>query len=31
MFDYIELFYNAKRRHGDHGNLSPMDYEGNYF
>jgi putative transposase len=31
VFDYIELFYNPKRRHGNNGNLSPMDYERNYF
>ena len=31
VFDYIELFYNPKRRHCNNGNLSPMDYEINYF
>ncbi|MFT7653933.1 MAG: putative transposase [Candidatus Azotimanducaceae bacterium] len=31
VFDYIELFYNPKGRHGNNGNLSPMDYEKNYF
>lgn len=31
VFDHIELFYNPKRRHGNNGNLSPMDYERNYF
>ena len=31
VFDYIELFYNPKRRHGNNGNLSPMDYEDSYF
>jgi putative transposase len=27
VFDYIEIFYNRKRRHGYCGNLSPVDYE----
>jgi putative transposase len=27
MFDYIEMFYNPKRRHGHAGGLSPMAYE----
>ena len=31
VFDYIELIYNPKRRHSSDGNLSPMDYERNYF
>jgi transposase InsO family protein len=31
VFDYMELFYNPKRRHGNNGTLSPMDYEKNYF
>lgn len=31
VFDYIELFYNPKRRHGNNGNLSPVAYENNYF
>jgi len=31
VFDYIELFYNPKWRHGNNGNLSPMDYERNCF
>jgi putative transposase len=31
VFDYIELFYNPKRRHGYNGNLSPIEFERNYF
>ncbi len=27
IFDYIEMFYNPKRRHGHNGNLSPIKYE----
>lgn len=27
IFDYIECFYNRKRRHGFIGNISPVDYE----
>jgi len=27
VFDFIEGFYNAKRRHCDLGMLSPVDYE----
>jgi putative transposase len=27
IFDYIEVFYNRKRRHGYLGNISPDDYE----
>lgn len=30
-FDYIELFYNTKRRHGYNDNQSPSDYERQYF
>jgi len=30
-FDYIELFYNPKRRHGYNGNISPLKYESQYF
>ncbi|MDJ0700073.1 MAG: IS3 family transposase, partial [Woeseiaceae bacterium] len=26
-FDYIERFYNRKRRHGYVGNVSPVHYE----
>jgi len=27
IFDYIEVFYNRKRRHGYLGNISPDDFE----
>ena len=27
MFNYIEVFYNRKRRYGYCGNMSPADYE----
>jgi putative transposase len=27
VFDYIERFYNRKRRHGYVGNVSPVHYE----
>ncbi|MCG9737052.1 IS3 family transposase, partial [Shewanella insulae] len=27
MFEYIEIFYNRKRRHSALGYLSPMEYE----
>jgi len=27
VFDYIELFYNPKRKHGNNGMLSPMEFE----
>ena len=27
MFDYIERFYNAKRRHSTIGYLNPMEFE----
>ena len=30
VFDYIELFYNPKRRHGYCNRLSPIDYERQY-
>lgn len=30
VFDYIEMFYNPKRRHGSSGNLSPMEFEKQY-
>jgi len=29
IFDYIEVFYNRKRRHGYLGNISPVDFEKN--
>ena len=27
VFDYIEMFYNPKRKHTNNGMLSPVDYE----
>lgn len=30
IFDYIEMFYNPIRRHGNNGNLSPVEFEKNY-
>ena len=30
IFDYIELFYNSKRRHGFNDQLSPIEYEQQY-
>jgi putative transposase len=27
VFDYIEMFYNPKRRHGTIGNVSPVEFE----
>ena len=27
IFEYIEAFYNPKRRHSSIGNLSPIEYE----
>ncbi len=31
IFDYIEMFYNPVRRHGSNNDLSPCDYEKEYF
>ncbi len=31
VFNYIELFYNSTRRHGNNNDVSPMEYEKNYF
>lgn len=31
VFNYIELFYNPKRRHENDGDSSPMEFENNYF
>ncbi|MDY0301953.1 MAG: IS3 family transposase, partial [Trichlorobacter sp.] len=28
--DYIEMFYNSKRRHSYLGNVSPREYEDKY-
>ena len=30
VFDYIEMFYNPKRRHGSNGDLSPVEFERRY-
>ena len=27
LFEYIEVFYNQRRRHSSLGYLSPLDYE----
>ena len=31
VFNYIEMFYNAIRRHRYAGNVSPVEYENQYF
>ena len=31
VFNYIELLYNSTRRHGNNNDVSPMEYEKNYF
>tara|TARA_B100000745_G_scaffold292429_1_gene233266 strand:+ start:133 stop:525 length:393 start_codon:yes stop_codon:yes gene_type:complete len=31
VFNYIELFYNSTRRHGHANDMSPVDYEKDYF
>ncbi len=31
VFNYIEMFYNPRRRHGTTDNLSPVEYERRYF
>ena len=30
VFDYIEMFYNPKRRHGNNGGLPPVEFERQY-
>lgn len=30
VFDYIEMFYNPKRRHGFNKQLSPIEFEKRY-
>jgi putative transposase len=30
VFDYIEVFYNRKRRHGANGGLPPVEYENRF-
>ncbi|PVW57799.1 IS3 family transposase, partial [Klebsiella pneumoniae] len=31
IFDYIEMFYNTKRRHGSNNQMSPTEYENQYY
>lgn len=31
IFDYIEMYYNSKRRHGSGDQMSPTDYENDYY
>ena len=31
IFDYIEMFYDTRRRHGYNDKLSPVEYEKQYF
>lgn len=31
IFDYIEMFYNSKRRHGSSEQMSPAEYENLYY
>ena len=31
IFDYIELFYNPKRRHGHADGVSPVEFENQFF
>ncbi|TVO67349.1 IS3 family transposase, partial [Denitromonas ohlonensis] len=31
IFNYIEMFYNPKRRHGYAGDVSPVKFEMQYF
>lgn len=31
VFDYIEMFYNSKQRHGFNNQLSPVEFEKRYF
>jgi putative transposase len=31
VFDYIEMFYNPKRRHGHANDVSPVEFENQYF
>ena len=31
VFDYIEMFYNPTRRHGNNDRLSPVEFERRYF
>ncbi|WP_152537848.1 IS3 family transposase, partial [Enterobacter sp. DC1] len=29
--DYIEMFYNSKRRHGSSAQMPPTEYENQYY
>ncbi|EQB9157535.1 IS3 family transposase, partial [Morganella morganii] len=31
IFDYIEMFYNSKRRHGSSVQMPPTEYENQYY
>lgn len=31
VYDYIEMFYNPVRRHGNNNGLSPVKFERHYF
>ncbi|PHH04698.1 IS3 family transposase [Leclercia adecarboxylata] len=31
IFDYIEMFYNSKRQHGSSDQMSPTEYENQYY
>jgi putative transposase len=31
VFNYIEMFYNPKRRHGTAGDTSPVEFERRHF
>ncbi|MHA1066868.1 IS3 family transposase [Enterobacter ludwigii] len=31
IFDYIEMFYNSKRRHGSSNQMSPTEYENQHY
>ncbi|EGS8149185.1 IS3 family transposase, partial [Salmonella enterica] len=31
IFDYIEMFYNSKRRHGSSDKMPPTEYEKRYY
>jgi len=31
VFDYIEMFYNARRRHGSSGGVSPVEFERQHY
>jgi putative transposase len=31
ILDYIEIFYNSKRRHGSSDQMSPTEYENQYY